>query len=152
MKEIFSDFSSVRSSSSIWGGIIWLKMSLCSHRRVCGAGWSCREEVLEAAVLTPPARSQSTVGQSSESWRIRPLLRCCNCTRDKRSNGKRVSKGERSDTNYWLEVWVSIPLAIRVELNAVDGSKVTFDSTKFLFVGSVEKPTRGQSGIVWLQQ
>lgn len=32
------------------------------------------------SVFTPPAQSQSTVGQSNESLRIRPLLRCCNCT------------------------------------------------------------------------
>lgn len=41
-----------------------------------------------------------------------------------------------------------LPLAVGVERNAVDGSKVTFDPSKFLFIGGMEKSARGEKGVV----
>ena len=82
----------------------------------------------------PPAQSQSTVGQSNESLRIHPLLRCCNCT-----------IASQKEISYCFHgcVWrfdFFLPLAIRVEGNTVDGTEMPFDPSELLLIGSVEEP------------
>lgn len=49
-------------------------------------------------------------------------------------------------TIYWR--FGRLPLAVGVERDAVDGSKVTFDPSKFLFIGSVEKPKGAENGLM----
>ena len=45
-----------------------------------------------------------------------------------------------------------LPLAIWVESHTVDGAKMTFDSSKLLFIGSVEEPKdREQSQVTTLK-
>lgn len=61
-------------------------------------------------------------------------------------NKKRVSRGAHvkdyvSFYDKCIYKYVSLlPLAIRVECNTVNRSEMTFDPSKFLFIGSMEEP------------
>lgn len=110
-----------------------------SDRRTFQSFIPDRSLVLDAvgsSAFTPPAQSQSTAGQSNESLRIRPLLRCCNCTTGSQENISYRFQGCVERFSYFL------PLSIRVEGNTVDRTEMPFDPSELLLIGSMEEPDR----------
>lgn len=109
---------------------------------------------MEIELLKPQTQIQSTVGRSSGCGHNHLLHRCCSCKEIARGRSDACSgEGRPMRKEQRVGLWgkdqtraelssrhQALPLAIRMEGNTVDRSKVTLDSSKLFLKGQVEEP------------